>query len=310
MTTLALRDLTARPSPLAPGHGLCAGCSESVVAREVLYALDKPAVVVSATGCLEISTSRFPFTSWRTPWMHSAFENAATTINGIEAAYKALVRRGAMEPREIAFVVFAGDGATFDIGLQWLSGAIERGHRFIYICLNNEAYMNTGIQRSGASILGTWTTTTPVGKVAPGKMQWRKDLTGIIAAHNAPYVAQAATHAWKDLMTKVQRADAAEGPTFINVLAPCTRGWRYEPEDTMAISRLAVETGMWPLYEVDRGQWKITHKLRDRKPVTEWLKSQGRFSHLLQPENKHVVEEIQRRVDEEWKRLLQRCGEA
>ena len=310
MTTLALRDLTVRPSPLAPGHGLCAGCSESVVVREVLLALNKPAVVVGATGCLEISTSRFPFTSWNTPWMHSAFENAATTINGIEAAYKALVRRGAMEPRDIAFVVFAGDGATYDIGLQWLSGAIERGHRFIYICLNNEGYMNTGIQRSGASILGTWTTTSPVGKVTPGKMQWRKDITGIIAAHNAPYVAQAATHAWKDLMTKVQRADAAEGPTFINVLAPCTRGWRYEPEDTMAISRLAVETGMWSLYEVDHGQWKLTHKLRERKPVTEWLKSQGRFSHLLQPENKHVVEEIQRRVDEEWERLLQRCGEA
>jgi len=305
---VALRDLTIRPSLLAPGHGLCAGCSESVVVREVLLALDKPAVVTVPTGCLEISTTHFPSTSWHTPCFHSAFENAVTTINGVEAAYKALVRRGAMKPRDIAFVTFGGDGATYDIGLQWLSGAIERGHRFIYICLNNEAYMNTGIQRSGASIMGTWTTTSPVGKVLPGKMQWRKDMTGIVAAHNAPYVAQAAVHAWRDLMTKVQRADAAGGPTFINVLTPCTRGWRYEPSDTMAISRLAVETGVWPLYEVDHGRWKLNHKPRERKPITEWLKSQGRFSHLLQPENKHIVEEIQRRVDEEWERLLQRCA--
>ncbi len=305
---IALRDITPQTSPLAGGHGLCAGCSESVVVREVLMTLNKPAVVSNATGCLEIATSRFPTTSWRVPWIHSAFENAATTINGVEAAYKALVRRGAMKEQDIAFVVFAGDGATYDIGLQWLSGAIERGHRFIYICLNNEAYMNTGIQRSSASILGTWTTTSPVGKDMPGKTQWRKDLTGIIAAHNAPYVAQAAVHSWKDLMAKVQKADAANGPTFINVLAPCTRGWRYDPSETMAISKLGVETGLWPLYEVENGEWRLTHKLRERKPVTEWFKAQGRFSHLLRPENQHVADEIQRRVDEEWERLLRRCS--
>ncbi|MBI2856539.1 MAG: pyruvate ferredoxin oxidoreductase [Chloroflexi bacterium] len=307
---VVLRDIASQSEPLAPGHGLCPGCAESVVVREVLHALGKPAVVVVATGCLEVSTTRFPRTSWNTPLMHNAFENSATTIGGVEAAYKALVRRGAIEERDMAFVVFGGDGATYDIGLQWLSGAAERGHRFIYVCLNNEAYMNTGIQRSSATILGTWTTTTPVGKVIPGKTEWRKDMTRIMADHDIPFVAQAATHAWKDLMTKVQQADAAGGPAFINVLAPCDRGWRYDPEDTMAISKLAVETCIWPLYEVDHGQWKLNHAPRVKKPITEWLKSQGRFSHLLRPNNQHLVEQIQARVDQEWEQLLRRCGKS
>ncbi|MBI4282168.1 MAG: pyruvate ferredoxin oxidoreductase [Chloroflexi bacterium] len=304
---VVLRDIADQQSPLAPGHGLCPGCAEPVVVRQVLHALGKPAVVSVATGCLEVSTTRFPKTAWRTPLIHSAFENAASTISGVEAAYKALVRRGAMEEKDMAFVVFGGDGATYDIGFQWLSGALERGHRFIYICLNNEGYMNTGIQRSGATILGTWTTTTPVGTERPGKMEWRKDMTRIVADHNIPFVAQAATHAWRDLMTKVQQADAAKGPAFINVLSPCDRGWRFEPKDTMSISQLAVDTCMWPLYEVNHGTWKLNYKPRNKKPVTEWLKSQGRFSHLLRPENQLVVEEIQDRVDKEWESLLRRC---
>ena len=306
--TLALKDISVKPNLLASGHGLCPGCAHPVVVNSVLHALDKPAVVSVATGCLEVSTTRFPRTSWGTSLIHSAFENSAATIGGVEAAYKALVRREALEEKDIAFVVFAGDGATYDIGFQWLSGALERGHRFIYICLNNEGYMNTGIQRSGATILGTWTTTTPVGKVVPGKTEWRKDLTRIIANHDIPFVAQAAVHSWKDLMTKVRQADAAGGPTFINVLSPCDRGWRFETKDTIAISRLAADTCMWPLYEVDNGRWKLNYRPREKKPITEWLKSQGRFAHLLRPENQHVVEEIQSRVDKEWENLLQRCG--
>ncbi|MBI4202614.1 MAG: pyruvate ferredoxin oxidoreductase [Chloroflexi bacterium] len=304
-----LRELTTQPEGLAPGHGLCPGCSESVVVRQVLHALGKPAVVALATGCLEVSTTRFPYTSWQTSVVHNAFENAATTIGGAEAAYTAMVRRGAIQPRDVVFVVFAGDGATYDIGLQWLSGALERGHRFIYVCLNNEGYMNTGIQRSGATMLGTWTTTTPVGKLAPGKLTWRKDMTGIIASHHIPYVAQAAPHAWKDFMTKVQRAGSAEGPSFLNVLAPCNRGWRYEARNTMRVSQLAVETCLWPLYEVDHGTWKLDYRPRNKRPVTEWLQSQGRFAHLLRPENHAIVEEIQQRVDGEWEHLQQRCQE-
>ncbi|MBI4308073.1 MAG: pyruvate ferredoxin oxidoreductase [Chloroflexi bacterium] len=306
----AIRELTQEAEGLASGHGLCAGCAESVVARQVLHAVGEPVVVACATGCLEIATTRYPNTAWKVPWIHSAFENAASTISGVEAAYRALVRKGRMAEQDIKFIAFGGDGATYDIGLQWLSGALERGHRFIYICLNNEGYMNTGIQRSGATILGTWTTTTPVGKALPGKTEWRKDLTAIIAAHHIPYVAQAAPHAWKDLIAKVEKAAAVDGPSFINVLSPCTRGWRYEPSDTMQVSKLAVETCVWPLVEIEKDAWKLSYKPSTKKPVTEWLKAQGRFTHLLRPENKGVLETIQQRVDEEWTRTLRLCGVA
>lgn len=304
---LVLRDLASQPDSLAPGHGLCAGCAESIVVRLVLHALGKPAVVALATGCLEVSTTRYPWTAWRVPVVHSAFENAASSLSGVEAAYKALRRRGKEVPEDVAFVVFGGDGATYDIGLQWLSGALERGHRFLYICLNNEGYMNTGIQRSSATISWTWTTTTPVGDVLPGKPQWRKDLTAIVAAHGIPYVAQAAPHHWKDLMQKVQKAVSVEGPTFINVLAPCNRGWRYPPEETIRISKLATDTCLWPLYEVEHGRWRLSYRPARKLPVQVYLQAQGRFAHLLQEEHRPLVEEIQRRIDQEWEALLQRC---
>jgi len=240
--------------------------------------------------------------------VHSAFENPATTTAGMEAAHKALVRKGKLDSSPVTFLAFGGDGATYDIGFQWLSGALERGHRFIYICLNNEAYMNTGIQRSGATITGTSTTTTPAGEAVPGKVAWRKDLTTIVAAHRIPYVAQAAVHHWRDLAIKVRKAEACGGPAFLNVLAPCPRGWRYEAAETMRISRLAVETGLWPLYEVDNDTYKLNVKPRELKPVTEWLGSQRRFAHLLRKGNEEVVTDIQANVDREWRELLQRCG--
>lgn len=304
---LVLRDLASQPDLLAPGHGLCAGCAESIIVRLVLRALGRPAVVALATGCLEVSTTRYPWTAWRVPLIHSAFENAASSISGVEAAYKALRRRGKEVPEDVAFVVFGGDGATYDIGLQWLSGAMERGHRFLYICLNNEGYMNTGTQRSSATISWTWTTTTPVGSVLPGKPQWRKDLTAIAAAHRIPYVAQAAPHHWKDLMLKVQKASSVDGPAFINVLSPCNRGWRYPPEETIRISKLATDTCLWPLYEVEQGQWRLSYRPARKLPVQAYLQAQGRFAHLLQEEHRPLVEEIQRRVDQEWEALLQRC---
>ena len=306
--TLKLRELSMLDDGFNPGHGLCAGCSESVIVRQVLTALENPPVVALATGCLEVSSTRFPDTAWKVPLIHSAFENAATSASGVEAAFKALVRKGRMADRPITFVVFGGDGATYDIGFQWLSGALERGHKFMYVCLNNEGYMNTGIQRSGATMLGAWTTTTPAGSVTPGKPQWRKDMTGIIAAHGIPYVAQAAVHHWKDLMTKVRKAEAADGPAFINVLAPCDRGWRYEPEDTMAISRLAVETALWPLYEVENGKYKLNGPRHKSLPIVDYLESQGRFRHLLRNGDPAVVEEIQGVVDLEWNRLREKCG--
>ncbi|MFN3973860.1 MAG: thiamine pyrophosphate-dependent enzyme [Dehalococcoidia bacterium] len=306
---LVLRDLAGQPDLLAPGHGLCAGCAESVIVRLVLHALGKPAVVALATGCLEVSTTRYPWTAWRVPLIHSAFENAASSISGVEAAYKALRRRGKEVPEGVAFLVFGGDGATYDIGLQWLSGAMERGHRFLYICLNNEAYMNTGTQRSSATISWAWTTTTPVGSALPGKPQWRKDLTAIAAAHRIPYVAQAAPHHWKDLMQKVQKGASVDGPAFINVLAPCTRGWRYPPEETIRISKLAADTCVWPLYEVEQGRWRLSYRPARKLPIRAWLEAQGRFAHLLKEEHHPLVEEIQQRVDQEWEALLQRCSQ-
>ena len=304
---LNLKELSAEQDLLAPGHRLCAGCAESIVVRQVLHAVGQPVVVASPTGCLEVATSPYPYTSWRVPWIHSAFENVASTISGVETMCRSLVKQGKIEDKGIKFVVFAGDGATYDIGLQFLSGALERGHKFLYVCLNNEAYMNTGIQRSSATPLGAWTTTSPVGDAIPGKRENRKDLTAIIVAHNIPYVAQAAPHAWRDLMTKAQKAISADGPSFINVLVPCQRGWRYPQEETISITRLAAETCIWPLYEVIDGEWKLNYRPSPKKPITDWLQSQGRFRHLLTPENTHIVDALQEIVDKQWDKLLERC---
>ena len=306
----SVKELSARPDLLSGGHRLCAGCAESVIVRQVLLAAQYPVVVINATSCLEVATTIYPYTAWRVPWLHSLFENAAATVSGVEAASRALQRRGKLPQERIAFIVFAGDGGTYDIGLQSLSGALERGHRFLYVCLNNEGYMNTGIQRSSATPLGAHTTTTPAGKVIPGKLEWRKDLSGIIAAHNIPYVAQAALtpQPLTDLTTKVRRALETDGPSFLNVYSPCNRGWRFEPEDTVRISQLAVDTCYWPLFEVVEGAWRLTYTPREKKPVAQWLEAQGRFRHLLKPEHRHVMEEIQARVDREWETLLARSG--
>ncbi len=303
-----LKELTQQEDRLAPGHRLCPGCGEPTVVRQVLLSIPGPVVVSNATGCLEVSTSPYPYTSWRVPWIHSAFANAAATISGVEAAYEVLKRRGKVQEDGITFVTFAGDGGTYDIGLQALSGALERGHRFLYVCLNNEAYMNTGIQRSSATPEGAWTTTSPAGSVIPGKQQPRKDMTAIVAAHRIPYVAQASPHAWRDLMTKVQKAVAVSGPSFINVLAPCPRGWRSEPEETIALGKLAADTCTWPLFEVEDGRWQLNYTPSPKRPVLDWVKSQGRFSHLIRPENQELLSHIQADVDKQWETLQQRCG--
>lgn len=309
-TKLALRELSHTPERLAPGHRLCAGCGATMVVRQILHAIDDPVVVANATGCLEVSTTIFPYTAWRVPWIHTAFENAASTLSGVEAAYRSLKRQGKIPDRPIKFVTLGGDGGTYDIGLQALSGALERGHNLMYICYDNEGYMNTGIQRSSATPMGTWTTTSPDGKVLPGKLQPRKPLTEIIAAHNIPYVAQASPHRWKDLMEKVRKGANVEGPAFINILAPCPRGWRHEPHETVKVAELAVETCFWPLFEVENGKWILNHKPRNKRPVIEWLTSQGRFSHLFKPENEWMLQAIQEEVDRNWQRLLERCGQA
>jgi pyruvate ferredoxin oxidoreductase beta subunit len=302
-----LKERSTKPERLAAGHRFCAGCAEPIVIRQILNAIDEPVVVGAATGCTEIATSMYPSTAWKVPWIHNAFENVSSTISGVEAMYRSLVRQGKIPERNIRFIAIGGDGATYDIGLQWLSGALERGHRFIYVCLNNEAYMNTGIQRSSATPTGASTTTSPAGSVIPGKVQWRKPLTEIIAAHHIPYVAQACPSNWRDLMEKARKAAAAQGPSFINVLADCNRGWRHGTDTTVEVMRLAVDTCYWPLFEVDNDVWRLNYKPKEKKPVEEWLQIQGRFSHLFQPQFRHVIDEIQAKIDQEWASLLQKC---
>ncbi len=300
-----LKELSAKPEALGCGHRLCAGCGAAPIVRQILMASDKPVVIANATGCLEVSTTVFPYTAWNVPWMHNAFENAAATLSGIEAAYNSLKRQGKYE-KEVNFVAFGGDGGTYDIGLQSLSGAMERGHDLVYVCYDNGAYMNTGIQRSSATPLGADTTTSPAGEVIPGKRGGRKDLTEIMVAHGIPYAAQVAPSHWNDLVTKAKKAFDVKGPAFINALASCNRGWRHDPADTIAITRLGVETCFWPLYEVENGKVRVTYKPRDKKPVVEFLKAQGRFRHLFKPENKHLLDEIQAEVDRKWEDLLRR----
>jgi pyruvate ferredoxin oxidoreductase beta subunit len=251
---------------------------------------------------MEVTTTIFPYTSWKTPFIHSAFENSAATISGVEAAYRSLKRQGKYD-REVKFIAFGGDGGTYDIGLQSLSGAMERGHNMLYVCYNNEAYMNTGIQRSGATPQGAETTTSPIGKVKQGKGQPRKDLSAIMVAHHIPYVAQASPSHWNDLVTKVQKALAVDGPAFINVLMPCRLGWSYKPQFGMAMAREAVSTCYWPLYEVVDGKYKISIKPKEKLPINEFLKKQTKFRHMFRPGNEHMIEILQEEVDARWEQL-------
>ena len=303
----ALREMP-RLELFAPGHRMCAGCGVPQLVRTVLKAVPDPKVVITATGCLEVATTIFPYTSWRVPWVHNAFENAAATAAGIEAAFKALEKkRGVKRPK---VVVFGGDGGTFDIGIQALSGALERGHDMIYICYDNEAYMNTGIQRSGATPRGAATTTSPAGKVIPGKPERKKDLVGIAVAHGVRYAATLNPAYPVDMYNKIAKAASIEGPTVLHYYAPCPTGWRADPSKSIEIARLAVLTRVWPLYEYEDGVYRINVLVRTPKPLEDYLKLQGRFSHLLQPEYKWMLDELKRDVEENWNRLLKLAGVA
>jgi pyruvate ferredoxin oxidoreductase beta subunit len=293
--------------PLAGGHSLCQGCGIPIVVRVVLDSIPGRKVVVNATGCLEVATTRYPSTAWTVPWLHVAFENTAAVASGVESAYRALHRRHALD-EEITFVAFAGDGGTYDIGLQALSGALERGHRLVFCCYDNEAYMNTGVQRSGATPFGASTTTSPSGTVGLGKMQQRKDMTAIAVAHHIPYVGQGCAAHWHDLSQKARRAGAAHGPAFLNVLSDCPVGWGHEPREFKRILDAAVESRFWPLYEVVDGEYHLTYEPFERVPVAEWLRGQKRFGHLFAPENADLLTYVQRRVDEDWEALLALCG--
>ena len=301
-----LKTLTQNEDLLAGGHRACAGCTGSNILRQIMLTAGPDTVVGGATGCMEVVTTIFPYTAWKTPFIHSAFENCAATISGVETAYRSLKKHGELpvERDHVNFIAFGGDGGTYDIGLQSLSGAMERGHNMLYVCYDNEAYMNTGIQRSSATPLGAHTSTAPAGSVKQGKEQNRKDLTKILVAHNIPYVAQTTPFHWKDLATKVEKALACDGPAFLNILMPCTVGWHFDPALGIAIAKEAVETNFWPLFEVENGVYKVNQKPKERKPIADWMKKQGRFKHLFKPGNEHILEASQKWVDDEWEKLL------
>ncbi|PNV85763.1 MAG: pyruvate ferredoxin oxidoreductase [Desulfobacteraceae bacterium] len=290
--------------PLAPGHRACQGCGEVLALRQVMKALGNNVIVVSATGCMEIISSAYPQSAWRVPWLHVAFENAAAVASGVEAAYKAMIRKGRIEDKNTTFLAIAGDGGTADIGIQALSGALERGHNFVYVCLDNEAYMNTGIQRSSSTPYGAGTTTSPPGKKSIGQQTWKKNMPAIAAAHDIPYVATGSPAYYVDLMNKAKKASLVKGPAYLHVFSPCPTGWRCAVEDAVQTGRLVVQTKIFPLYEVIDGKYRLSRKVKKPKPVTEYFKLQRRFRHLTEED----VAFIQERVDREYDRLLELCG--
>lgn len=257
-------------------------------------------------------TAVYPYTSWDASWIHIGFENGSSAVAGAEAMYKALKTKGRLKQpdRVPKFVAFGGDGATYDIGFQWISGCFERGHNMMYVCLDNEVYANTGGQRSSSTPIGASATTTPAGRVSYGEKKNKKDMMAIMAAHGAPYVAQVAPNKWKDMVAKIQKGFAAEGPVYINAMSACTTEWKFAPEDTISISDLATDSLVFPLYEIiDGTQLNITYRPKNIIPVRDYLGAQGRFKHLFTKQYEYLIDEWQTRVDAKWD-YLQRREEA
>jgi len=277
---------------LAPGHRACAGCAMPTTVKLVLDAAGKNTIVVSPTSCLEVTTTPFPESAWCVPWIHSLFENAAAVASGVEVMMK---RR----KKDTNVLILAGDGSTFDIGMGSNSGMFERGHKVTYVCYDNEAYMNTGVQRSGATPFCAQTTTTPPGSCSMGNPRPKKDMPAIALAHKVPYVATASVSYPVDLRRKVRMALQANGPAYIQVNAPCITGWTFETGTMVELARLAVETGLWPLLEWKDGNLVGVKKIRRPRKVEEYLSLQGRFRHLFKrPEGAEDLRLIQRLADE------------
>jgi pyruvate ferredoxin oxidoreductase beta subunit len=309
------KDIAEKPELFLSGHRACAGCAPATVLRLIMKATRGPTIVTEATGCMEVASTIYPYTSWAAPWLHTAFETAGSNASGIEAALKILRKKGRIKNEQVDVVAFAGDGGTYDIGIQALSGAVERGHDFLFVLYDNEAYMNTGIQRSGGTPYGASTTTSQAGKAVPGKLEQKKPIADIMVAHDMPYVATASPYYWKDLIIKARKGIEVNGPAFLHVFAPCPRGWRSEPSKSIELSRLAVETCVFPLWEAVNGEYQLSTPSKvmalapqKKKPVKEYLQAQGRFRHLFTPQNEKMIDQIQAHTDEKWQRLLKRCG--
>jgi len=310
-----IKDLAEKPDLFMSGHRACAGCAAPTVLRLVMKATRGPTIVTNATGCMEVSSTIYPFTSWATPWLHTAFETAGANAAGIESALKILRKKGRIKDEKIDVIAFAGDGGTYDIGIQALSGAVERGHDFMYVLYDNEAYMNTGIQRSGGTPYGASTTTSQSGSVVPGKLEYKKPIADIMVAHEIPYAATASAYYWKDLVQKARKGIEVDGPAFLHVFAPCPRGWRSDPAKSIELSRLAVETCIFPLWEAVNGEYQLSTPSKvialapqKKKPVKEYLQTQGRFRHLFTPKFEKMVDQIQQQTDARWQKLLKKCG--
>jgi pyruvate ferredoxin oxidoreductase beta subunit len=286
------------------GHRACTGCAEILAVRLALKGFGRDTVIAMATGCMEIVSTPLPTTDWTLPWIHVAFENAAAAASGVETALRILRKKGKIPDKDVHVVAIAGDGGTADIGMQALSGALERYHKFTYICLDNEAYMNTGIQRSSATPFGAATTTSPAGKASIGQSTWKKDMAKIAVAHNIPYVATACPSYPFDLLAKVKKAKMANGPSYLHILSVCPTGWRSATDLSIRYGRLAVQSGVFPLYEVEDGKYRLTYNPEPLRPVTEYLKGQGRFRHLT-PDS---IAFIQKRITEDWNALKALCS--
>jgi len=299
--------LLPREEYVVSGHRACQGCGEVLAMRLIHKILGKNTIVSCATGCMEIISSSYPDTAWKIPWLHVAFECAAAVGSGVESAYKVLQRKGRVPKKKINFVSMAGDGGTADIGMQALSGALERGHDFMYICYDNEAYMNTGIQRSSLTPFGASTTTSPSGKVSIGQQTWKKNMVEIAAAHDVPYTATLNPSYPIDLAMKVKKAMKIRGPKYLHVYSGCPTGWRSDSDMTIQIGRLAVQTCVFPLYEVEHGRYRITVPVPERLPVERYLETQRRFRHLMKapkgPDGLTPLQKIQQRVDAEYEKL-------
>lgn len=290
---------------VAPGRSGCPGCPAVIGARMASKVLGKKAIMVNATGCMCVNYGYAGAPLF--PYIHSLFPNAGAVISGIDAGLKALEKRDG-----INLYAYCGDGGTVDIGLQALSGAVDRGHKFLYICYDNEGYMNTGGQRSGATPYKARTSTTPVGEISSGELRplsRRKDMVRIMAAHGIPYAATASIAYPMDYLQKITRAIAVDGPSYIHLQSPCIVGWGIDERMGVSVARAAVETCMFPLYEVVDGRhFKITKDIKKRKPVEEYLKLQGRFKHLFKEGFEKDIEKMQGEVDSNWEYLKSTCG--
>ncbi len=300
--TVYVPKLIPKWESFVPGHRACIGCGEVLAVRLAAKALGRNAIIANATGCMEIVASPFPHTSWSVPWIHTIFENTAAVASGIEAGLKVMMRKGRRPQKDIHVTAIAGDGGTSDIGLQALSGAFERRHNFTYLCFDNEAYMNTGIQRSSATPYGATTTTSPAGKVSIGQVTWKKNMPAIAVAHGIPYVATACPSYPFDLIAKVEKAAATVGPAYVHIFSVCPTGWRCATDLTIRIGRLAVETGVFPLYEVENGKYKLSFDFPTLRPIKDYMKLQGRFRHL----SEGIINEIQSRVTKEYAELREK----